>query len=621
MDFFVIQTYNSISYAALLFLLGSGMSLIFGVMKIINVAHGAFYLVGGYIGYVLVRQTGNFYLALLVACLGVAFIGMVIERLLLRGLEGQTLRQMLMTFGIAVLIQDVLQLIFKGYALSLKPPLWCSMSLKCGPYSFYLFRLFMIGGAVVAYVFLWVLQEKTRAGATVRAVVDNREVSQGLGINVNLVSQGVFGLGALLAAFGGVFGCAFTAIYPGMDFQVLPLAFVVVILGGMGSLKGAAVGALVVGFIDNFAKALFPEVSYFSLFLPMAIILGVRPTGLFGKEATGLSGGSGPERSQGTLRRRKPLISFRLSSRTWLWTALGAAALLLAVLPPILPGYIVILMTQSLIFGIVAMSLDVLIGYTKLPALGHAVYFAIGAYTAAILATRYGAGFAACFLSGVGSTAVASAVFGLLALRAAGVYFLMITLAVAMCIWGLTFQWVDMTGGENGISRIPRPDLGSLVNLLDNVHFHYFILIFFVFCLVFIVLLVRSPFGKTLVGIRESESRMRVLGYNVWLHKYLAYVIASSFAGVGGVLYLYFNRFVGTDDCSLYRCMEIFLMVSIGGQGTLIGANIGAALITFLKNLVSAYTDRWLMIIAVIYILTARYAPMGIMGYLRRFQK
>ena len=234
-----------------------------------------------------------------------------------------------------------------------------------------------------------------------RAVVDNREVSQGLGINVNLVSQGVFGLGALLAAFGGVFGCAFTAIYPGMDFQVLPLAFVVVILGGMGSLKGAAVGALVVGFIDNFAKALFPEVSYFSLFLPMAVILGGTPHRALW------------ERGHGTFRRRrsgkkwdsskrKPLISFRLNSRRWLWIALGAAILLLVVLPPFLPGYIVILMTQSLIFGIVAMSLDVLIGYTRLPALGHAAYFAIGAYTAAILATRYAAGFGACLLSGIG---------------------------------------------------------------------------------------------------------------------------------------------------------------------------------------------------------------------------
>ena len=307
--------------------------------------------------------------------------------------------------------------------------------------------------------------------------------------------------------------------------------------------------------------------------------------------------------------------------RKWIWITVGAAILLLVVLPPFLPAYIVILLTQSLIFGIVAMSLDILLGYTRLPALGHAAYFAIGAYTAAILTTRHGAGFGLCLLSGVGLASGASALLGLLALRAAGVYFLMITLAIAMCIWGLTFQWVDMTGGENGISGIPRPDLGFSVNLLDNVNFHYFILIFFVFSLVLIVLLARSPFGRTLVGIRDSESRMNVLGFNVWLHKYLAYIIAGSFAGLSGVLYAFFNRFVGTDDGGLYRCMEVFLMVSIGGQGTLIGPNIGAFLITFLKNVVSIYTERWLMIIAAIYILTARYAPMGIMGYLKRFQK
>jgi len=300
---------------------------------------------------------------------------------------------------------------------------------------------------------------------------------------------------------------------------------------------------------------------------------------------------------------------------------LGAAILLLVVLPPFLPAYIVILLTQSLIFGILAMSLDILLGYTRLPALGHAAYFAVGAYTAAILTTRYGAGFGLCLLSGVGLASGSSALLGLLALRAAGVYFLMITLAIAMCIWGITFQWVDMTGGENGISGTPRPDLGFSINLLDNLNFHYFILIFFVFCLALIVLLARSPFGRTLVGIRDSESRMNVLGFNVWLHKYLAYIIAGSFAGLSGVLYAFFNRFVGTDDGGLYRCMEVFLMVSIGGQGTLIGPNIGAFLITFLKNLVSIYTERWLMIIALIYILTARYAPMGIMGYFKRFQK
>jgi branched-chain amino acid transport system permease protein len=291
MEFYVHQTYNAISYAALLFLLGSGMSLIFGVMKIINVAHGAFYLAGGYIGYVVNHQTGNFFLGIAAACLGVALLGMITERILLRGLEGQTLRQMLMTFGIAILLQDVAHLIFKGYPFSLTPPDWCCESIKIGPFSFYGFRLFMIGAAVAAYVVLWWFHEKTRWGSVVRAVVDKPEIAEGLGINTNVVAQGVFGLGALLAGFAGVLGCGFTAVYPGMDFQVLPLAFVVVILGGMGSLKGAAVGALIVGFIDNFAKALYPEVSYFSLFLPMAILLVVRPTGLFGKEATGLSGG------------------------------------------------------------------------------------------------------------------------------------------------------------------------------------------------------------------------------------------------------------------------------------------------------------------------------------------
>jgi branched-chain amino acid transport system permease protein len=315
------------------------------------------------------------------------------------------------------------------------------------------------------------------------------------------------------------------------------------------------------------------------------------------------------------------LISKQLILQKWLWIGLGGAILLLVVLPPILPIFIVTLLTQGLIFGLVAMSLDVLIGYTKLAALGHAAYFAIGAYTAAILATRYAAGFGTCLFSGIGLSLVSAAIIGLFVLRVSGVYFLMLTLSIAMCIWGLAFKWTHMTGGENGISRIPRPSIGFSVDLYNNLSFHYFVLIFFVLCAVLIVLLIRSPFGRTLVGIRDSESRMRVLGYNVWLHKYLVYIIASTIAGVAGVLWAFFNRYVGATDVSLYRCMEVFLMVSIGGQGTLIGPNIGAFLIVFMRNLVSAYTNRWLLVISVVYILTARFAPMGIMGYLKRFQK
>jgi branched-chain amino acid transport system permease protein len=283
-EFLVAQTFNGISYAALLFLLGGGLTLILGVMRIVNIAHGTFYLVGGYIGYAIVRHTGNFYLALCGACIGIALFGMIMERFFLRGLEGQDLRQMLMTMGIALFFQDILLLIYEGYTLSLTPPAFCTLKLQIGKYSLHVLRLFMIGAAAIIYIILWLFQEKTRTGAILRAAVDNREIAQGLGINVPLVTMAVFGLGALLAAIAGVVGCAFTAIYPGLDFELLPLAFVVVIVGGMGSLKGALVGAIIVGLVDNFGRAIVPELSYFTLFAPMAIILAIRPIGLFGKE-------------------------------------------------------------------------------------------------------------------------------------------------------------------------------------------------------------------------------------------------------------------------------------------------------------------------------------------------
>ena len=283
MEFWVNQTFNGLSYAALLFLLGGGFTLIFGVMRIVNIAHGSFYLVGGYIGYTVVSLTGNFYLAFLVACIVIALLGAVMERFLLRGLADQDLRQMLITMGIAFFLQDLCLLIWGGHPLNLSVPKYLSRSVQIWGFYFPMLRFCMIGAAVFLFFVLWWFQEKTKAGAMVRAAVDNRQMSEILGINVSLVTLGVFGLGALLAGFGGVLGCAFMGIYPGLDFELLPYAFVVVIIGGMGSLPGAVIGAIVVGLIDNFGKALFPEFSYFTLFAPMAIVLALRPTGLLGK--------------------------------------------------------------------------------------------------------------------------------------------------------------------------------------------------------------------------------------------------------------------------------------------------------------------------------------------------
>ena len=283
MEFWVNQTFNGLSYAALLFLLGGGFTLIFGVMKIVNIAHGSFYLVGGYIGYTVASLTGNFYLALLLACIVITLMGMVMERLFLHNLGGQDLRQMLITMGIALFLQDLCLLIWGGNPLNLSIPSYLAGSLRVGKYYLPALRIFMIISAALLFALLYWFQEKTKVGAMVRASVDNMEMSEVLGINVPLVTLGVFGLGALLAGFGGVVGSAFMGIYPGLDFELLPLAFVVVIIGGMGSLQGALVGSIIVGLVDNFGKALFPELSYFTLFAPMAIILALRPTGLFGK--------------------------------------------------------------------------------------------------------------------------------------------------------------------------------------------------------------------------------------------------------------------------------------------------------------------------------------------------
>ena len=283
MQFWVNQTFNGISYAALLFLVGGGLTLIFGVMKIVNIAHGSFYLFAGYLGVAIVARTGDFYLALGAAAVAVAVGGMLMERVFLRAVEGDDLRQMLLTMGIALFVQDLCLLIWGGDPFNLRGPEYFARSVQVAGFTFPILRLFMIGAAAVVFVVLWWFLEWTRAGAMVRAAVDNAEMTEAMGINVPVLRMAVFGVGALMAGLGGVVGSAFMGIYPGLDFEILPYAFVVVVVGGMGSLPGAAVAAVILGLADNFGKALFPEISYFTLFGSMGVVLALRPTGLFGR--------------------------------------------------------------------------------------------------------------------------------------------------------------------------------------------------------------------------------------------------------------------------------------------------------------------------------------------------
>ena len=368
MEFWITQIFNGISFGALLFLLASGLSLIFGVMRIVNIAHGSYYLLGAYVGLSVARGLGPplaappsgrwlalailcgagivlvgalvgfdlahnirrpaglapafwksllvilgaalagipgyyvglsvirglappggslsnpawFGLALLAGAVAVAVIGVGMERWFLRRFRVE-LSQMLLTMGFALIFQDLALIIWGGDPYTVPTPEILSGSVRTGALTFPVYRFFVVAMAVVVGLFLWLLQDRTRVGAMIRAAVDDAEMAGGVGINVPLVSAGVFALGAFLAAVGGVMGGAFLGIFPGADFEVLPFAFVVVIVGGLGSLKGAFVGSMLVGVVDNFGKALLPELSYFTLFAPMALVLALRPTGLFGR--------------------------------------------------------------------------------------------------------------------------------------------------------------------------------------------------------------------------------------------------------------------------------------------------------------------------------------------------
>jgi branched-chain amino acid transport system permease protein len=283
MDFWINQLFNGVSYGALLFLLAGGLSLIFGMMRIVNMTHGSYYLLGGYVALSTMWRGGYFAVAIVVAALVIALVGICEWNAFLKRLSGQELGQVLTTMGFALIFQDLALVLWGGDPYTIKTPAMLSGAFTVGTFYFPVYRIFIVGVAMLVAIVLWLTLERTRIGAMMRATVDDPEMARGIGINVFRISMCVFALGASLAAVAGVVAGGFVGVYPGADFEILPYAFVVVIVGGMGSLKGALVGSLMVGLLDNFGKALFPELSYFTLFAPMAAILAVRPMGLFGR--------------------------------------------------------------------------------------------------------------------------------------------------------------------------------------------------------------------------------------------------------------------------------------------------------------------------------------------------
>ena len=285
MSFWLVQSLNSLALGGLFFLLSAGFSLIFGLMRITNLTHGAYFMLGAYVGLAVLRARGGFVLAVLAGGAAVMVLGGLVERLVLRRLAGRPLSQVLVTLGIAFIISDTCLLVWTGDPIPLPIPAMLGGSVRVGSMAFPVYRLAVAGVAIALALGLWALMERTRLGAMVRAGVDDREMARGLGIPVSRLFTGVFCLGSALAGMGGVLGGPMLSVYPGLDTDMLPLALVVVILGGVGSLPGAIVGSFVVGFVYTFGQALLPDLAYVVLFVPMVVVLAVRPRGLFGRFA------------------------------------------------------------------------------------------------------------------------------------------------------------------------------------------------------------------------------------------------------------------------------------------------------------------------------------------------
>jgi len=283
MNSFILQTFNGISYAALLFLLASGFTLTFGLMRIVNMAHGAYYLLGGYIGLSVANATGNFGFALIAGGVAAALLGFIADKVLIKRAGDNHLSQVLITVGLAYVVGDVTLKIWGGDALKLPVPIWLRGVVELpGGIVYPIFRFFLTAIGVVVALLLWLLYRKTQIGAAIRAGVDDREMVSATGIHVDRLFVIVSALASFLAGFSGVLGGAFLTVYPGAEWEILVFALVVVIVGGLGSLEGAMIGALIVGLLDAYGRWLVPEMSYFVLFGPMAVLLLFRPRGLFG---------------------------------------------------------------------------------------------------------------------------------------------------------------------------------------------------------------------------------------------------------------------------------------------------------------------------------------------------
>jgi branched-chain amino acid transport system permease protein len=618
LDALLFQALNGLASASGLFFVGAGLSLIFGVTRIVNIAHGSLYMLGIYIAYSIATKVGGgfgFWGSLLLAPLAVAAIGAAIEILLLRRIyQAPELFQLLATFAVLLVINDATLWIWGNEDLFGPRAPGLRGSIEILHRRFPTYDLFLLFAGPFVLLLLYLLQAKTRFGRLIRAATQDREMVGALGVNQALLFTAVFACGSFLAGLGGALQLAREPANLAMDLTVLGDAFVVVVVGGMGSITGAYLAAVIIaeikalcigigvvdfgGFTVNFSK-----LTLVAEFLVMAVVLIVRPYGLLGRPQIAVRNPSAEDDPI-----RPATTALKLA---------GAALLIVLILLPLIEPwypYVLVLGIDVLIAVIFATSLHFIMGPGGMHSFGHAAYFGLGAYGAGLLVKFFAANMPLALLVTPVAAGAGALLFGWFAVRLSGVYLAMLTLAFAQIVWAIVFQWEDLTGGSNGV-------LGIWPTAPFTERWSYFLLtLALTVCgVLFMRRMLFSPFGYAMRAGRDSPLRAEAIGINVKRVHWIAFAIAGAICGVAGGLFAFAKGSISPETIAVGRSVDGLVMVLLGGIQTLIGPLVGAPVFMILQDTIMRQTEYWRALLGAIILLLVLVFPAGIVGTLAKW--
>ncbi|MDQ2094764.1 ABC transporter permease [Rhodalgimonas zhirmunskyi] len=600
MGFYLAQLLTGLANASSLFLIACGLSIIFGVTRIVNFAHGSFYMVGAYLAYSLVTWMDGgifgFWLSLLVAALIVGVLGLIVEVTILRRIyHAPELFQLVATFGVVLIVQDAALAIWGAEDLlgPRAPGLARAVRILGEPIPEYDLALIVIGPLVLGAI--WLLFHRTRWGILVRAATQDREMVDALGVNQRWLFSAVFVLGSALAGLGGALQIPREAVSLQMDLSVIGEAFVVVVIGGMGSVSGAFVAAVLISVLNAFAILIFPQISIVLPFVVMAVVLIVRPYGLFGRPGSEAGGAEEPEQPLRLMSRRGAMV-------------LAAFVLILAASPAVTGDFTSILLVDVMVAMLFAVSLHFMMGIGGMVSFGHAAYFGVGAYAAAMGMKYLGLSMLPAMALGPVAAAGAALLFGWFCVRLSGVYLAMLTLAAAQILWGVTYQWGEVTGGDDGILGIWPAGWASG----DKAYF-YLAMVLCVGGMFLLRRMAHSPFGYGLRGVRDSAVRAEAIGMDVKLHQWMGFTVAGAFAGLAGVVFVFSKGSVFPDVLGISQSVDGLIMVLLGGIHALAGPILGAGVFILIEDWVTRL-DYWRVIFGGIILVVVLVAPDGVAG-------